>query len=179
MLVSLQDTCAETISFTSLSQDENTHTFTHTVSGEPQAYKLPCVSWSQDSIHSQWTVEILTCAQEDKVSTCECWCPLLLCGCVKWLMQVSNQCFPPQGRQGPQWSDIRLRASAGLIEWYVSGSGCCATPFFVSVFLFLTICALFPLLCLPSSPSICHSPVFSALFTFLFLPLCLFFFNPV
>lgn len=95
------------------------------VSGELRLCDLPRVSRSESSIHSQRTVETRTRAQADKVSAAECWCPLLLCvgscGCVKWIMAaVSNRCYPPQGGQGPKWSDIRLGASAGLIQRYVS-----------------------------------------------------------
>lgn len=85
---------------------------------------------SKNSIQSQWTVEMLTRAREDTVSADKHWCPLLLCagvcGSVMWLMRaVSNLWYLnslPQGRQGPERSDIRLRASAGLIERYVSVS---------------------------------------------------------
>lgn len=50
--------------------------------------------------------------------------------CVKWITgTVSNQCFLPQGGQGPKWSDIRLRASTGFIEWYVSEAELSFAPF--------------------------------------------------
>lgn len=81
---------------------------------------------------------------------------------VKWLkLEESNLLFfvvffPPQGRQGPEWSDFRLRASAGLIEWCVFVSlESIPLPFhFLSlyIFLFLSIYALISVSCvkLPS-----------------------------
>lgn len=64
------------------------------------------------------------------------------------MQAVSNLCFRPQGRQGPERSDIRLRASAGLIEWYVSVSGlsCHSHFYFLSPYISLFLSPL------PQSP---------------------------
>lgn len=82
-----------------------------------------------------------------------CFCVLGLCPGVKWLKQaVSNLCFPPQGRQGPEWSDIRHGASASLIERYGSVSWnfchycyCLSFPFYK--YLYISIYISPPFLC--------------------------------
>lgn len=114
-----------------------------------------------------------------------CFCVLGLCPGVKWLKQaVSNLCFPPQGRQGPEWSDIRHGASASLIERYGSVSWnfchycyCLSFPFYkylyISHLLFYVNISFFPfflipsvLLCSPVCLSLClPSPRYTPLVT--------------
>lgn len=107
-----------------------------------------------------------------------CVCGLGLCPGVKWLNQaVSNLCFPPQGRQGPEWSDIRHGASASLIEWYGSVSWnfchyCYCLSFMFYKYLSISpplLCQyiIFPfLLCSPVCLSLClPSPHYTPLVT--------------